>query len=75
MHNRTALQKCLEYKECYIPIIYHLVKIVSFGDLYVGGALLNLYLITLSPPVQEESTAFAGAALFIPLCRSLAKET
>ena len=75
MHNCTTLQKCLEYKECYIPIIYHLVKIISFGDLYVGGALLNLSLIALSPPVQEESIAFAGAASFIPLCRPLAEET
>lgn len=51
------------------------MKIISLGDLYVGVRLLNLYLIALSPPVQEESIAFAGAASFVPLCRPLAKET
>lgn len=51
------------------------MKIISFGDLYVGGALLNLSLIALSPPVQEESIAFPEAASFIPICRPLAEET
>lgn len=51
------------------------MKIISFGDLYIGGALLDLYVIALSPPVQEKSIAFAGVASFIPLRRALAKET
>lgn len=56
-------------------IICHPVKTISFGDLYVGKALLNLYLIALSPPVQEENIAFVEAASFILSCRPLAKET
>lgn len=44
--NCTALQKCLEH-ECYIPPIHHLGQIISFGDLHVGGALLQLCLILL----------------------------
>lgn len=66
MHNCTTLL-CAKYKGCCIPTIYHVVKIISFGDLYVGGALLNLYLIALSLPAQEETIAFVGAASFIPI--------
>lgn len=69
------MQKCREYKECYIPTICHPVKTISFSDLYVAKALLNLYLIALSPPVQEESVAFVEAASSILSCRPLAKET
>lgn len=73
MHNYTILLYA-KYKGCCIPIIYHVVKIISFGDLYVDGALLNLYLIALSLPAQEEAIAFARAASFIPIFGPFVRE-